>query len=109
MSTRVRNAYQPSFSVIVDPADQIREMVHQQVRGAALSLIQGLLMEEVEVLCGKVFSRKGLEGYRRGGSDPGSVILQGQRIAVKKPRVKRAGKEAELQTYSRDMIFFRSE
>ena len=100
MSTRVRNAYQPSFSVIVDPADQIREMVHQQVRGAALSLIQGLLMEEVEVLCGKVFSRKGLEGYRRGGSDPGSVILQGQRIAVKKPRVKRAGKEAELQTYA---------
>jgi putative transposase len=100
MSTRIRNSYQPSFSIVTDPADQIREMVHQQVRGAALSLVQGLLMEDVEALCGKVFSRKGLEGHCRGGSDPGSVILQGQRIAVKKPRVKKAGKEVELQTYA---------
>jgi hypothetical protein len=57
-------------------------------------------MEEVEALCGKAFSRKGLQRQHRAGSDPGSVILQGQRIAVKKPRVKKAGKEVELETYA---------
>ena len=100
MSTKVRGNYQPSFSIVQDPADQIREMIQQQVRGAALSMIQGLLLEEVERLCGKAFSRKVEEGCRRGGSDPGSVIVQGQRVAVKKPRVKKAGKEVELESYA---------
>lgn len=100
MSTKVRGIYQPSFSIIQDPADQIREMIQQQVRGAALSMIQGLLLEEVERLCGQAFSRKGEEGCRRGGSDPGSVIMQGQRVAVKKPRVKKAGKEVGLESYA---------
>jgi putative transposase len=100
MNTKIRNKYQSSFSSIVDPADQIRKMIHQQVRGAALSLVQGLLLEEVEALCGRAFSRKGIEGHLRGDSDPGSVILQGQRMAVKKPRVKKAGKEVELETYA---------
>ena len=100
MSTKIRKINQPSFSIIEDPTDQIREMIHQQVRGAALAMVQGLLLEEVETLCGKAFSRKGGEGLRRGGSDPGSVILQGQRVGVKKPRVKKAGKEVELETYA---------
>ena len=100
MSTKNRSSHQPSLSIIQDSTDQIREMIHQQVRGAALSMIQGLLLEEVETLCGKVFSRKGAKGVRRGGSDPGSVVLQGQRVAVKKPRVKKAGKEVELETYA---------
>ncbi|MFZ9594978.1 MAG: hypothetical protein ACO3A2_02760 [Bdellovibrionia bacterium] len=88
MSTRVRSTYQPRFSQIIDPTDQIRDLIQSQVRGTALALIQGLFMEEVETLCGKVFSRKGSAGYHRGGSDPGSVCLQGRRIAVKKHRVK---------------------
>lgn len=100
MSTKIRKIIQHSFSVVTDSADQIREMIEQQVRGAALSMIQGLLLDEVERLCGKAFSRKGADGFYRGGSDPGSVILQGQRVAVKKPRIKKAGKEAELETYA---------
>jgi putative transposase len=36
----------------------------------------------------------------RNGSDPGSVILQGQRVSVRKPRVKRAGKDVKLESYS---------
>ena len=56
MSTKVRGIYQPSFSINQEPADQAREMIQQQVRGAALSMIQALLLEEVERLCGKSFS-----------------------------------------------------
>jgi hypothetical protein len=68
-------------------------------------------MEEVEALCGKAFSRKGSEGHRRGGSDPGSVILQGQRIAVKKPRLRRLERKwsFRLMLYCKDMTYSRNE
>jgi putative transposase len=100
MSTKVRNLYQPSLSIVEDSTDQIRQMIHQQVRGAALAMIQDLLLDEVASLCGPTFSRKGKEGLHRGGSDPGSVILEGKRIAIKKPRARKAGKDIELQSYA---------
>ncbi len=100
MSTKLRRQYQPSFHTIQDSKSQIRELVAQEMRDAALALIHGLFFEEIEQLCGPRFSRKGEEGHHRGGSDPGSVILEGQRIAVKKGRVKKNGKGVELQSYS---------
>ena len=92
--------FQPSFSLVQDTFSQIREMVGSQMRGAALDLLHGLFREEVERLCGMPFSRKGEAGFHRGGSDPGSVILQGQRVAVKKQRVKKNGEEVVLESYA---------
>lgn len=100
MSTKVRRAFQPAFHVVQDVRSQIRERIRNEMRDSALALVHGLFMEEVEALCGPSFSRKGAEGFHRGGSDPGSVILEDQRVRVKKPRVKRAGKDVELQSYA---------
>jgi putative transposase len=100
MSTKIRRSDQPSLSIIQDSTEHIREMIHEQVRGAALALIQDLLLDEVAQLCGPAFSRKGIEGFHRGGSDPVSVIFDGKRIAVKKPRVRKAGQEVELERYA---------
>lgn len=100
MSTKVRKGYQPTLSMMTDSTDQMRVLIHQQARGAALALIQNLLQEEVVNLCGPAFSRKGPEGYHRGGSDPGSIILDGKRLAIKKPRVKKSGKDVELNSYA---------
>ena len=72
------NHSQSSFQVIQDSRSQIRELVARQMRDAALALIQGLFFEEIEHLCGPRFSRKGATGHHRGGSDPGSVLLEGQ-------------------------------
>jgi transposase-like protein len=91
--------FQPSFSLIQDTLSQIRATVESQMRGAALGLLYGMFREEQERLCGKPFSRKNGKCHR-GGSDPGSVILQGQRIAVKKPRVKADGEEITLESYA---------
>jgi putative transposase len=92
-------AFQPSFSLVQDTFGQIREAIGAQMRGAALELLYGMFQEEQERLCGKPFSRKDGK-YHRGGSDPGSVILQGQRVAVRKPRVKANGKEVTLDSYA---------
>jgi len=90
--------FQPSF--LQDAFSQIREMVQSQMRGSALTLMMELFNEEVESLCGKVYSRKKPGIYYRGGSDPGSVVLAGQRVAVKKPRVKSSDGEVGLSVYN---------
>lgn len=92
--------FQPSFSIVRDTFGEIRELVQSQMRGAALALLQDLFREEVTELCGSPFSRKNGRAHHRGGSDPGSVILAGQRIKVKKPRVKKLGEEAQLESYA---------
>jgi len=92
--------YQRSFQIIKDHTQEVREIVESKLRGAALAMVEGLFLEEIEKLCGPKFSRKKEELCHRGGSDPGSVILQGQRVQVSKPRLKREGEEIGLQTYS---------
>jgi transposase-like protein len=100
MGTRKRRENQSASSATADRLSEIRALVEQQMREAALALMHGLFLEEVEQLCGAPFSRKADGGHYRGGSDPGSVILAGQRIGVKKARVKRVGKDVELKSYA---------
>lgn len=99
-SIRNNSGFQQSFRLIKDVTTEIREMVEGELRGAAVAMVRGLFLEEMEKLCGPMFTRKGSEFCHRGGSDPGSVILQGQRVKLQKPRLKRGGKEVELQTYA---------
>lgn len=99
MSTKSRRVFQPAFEIVKDRRTQIRERVLGEMREAMLGLVHGLFLEEVQTLCGPVFSRKAPESCYRGGSDPGSVIVHGQRVKVKKPRVKACGKEVALTSY----------
>ena len=94
-----KQAYQPSFEVVKSVGEQIREIVECQMRHAALNMVYELFNEEVESLCGSMHSRKGNEAYHRGGSDPSSVLVQGQRIKIKKPRVRKDGEEVVLETH----------
>jgi len=99
MSTKVRRAIQPAFHVIDDIRSQIRERVRNELRDSAFKFVHGLFLEEAEALCGLPFSRKKEGDCHRGGWDPGSVILEGQRVAVQKARVKKNGKDVELDSY----------
>jgi putative transposase len=80
-------------------AGQIREHIEAQMRGAILATVYELFNQEVEELCGPVFARKGSALAHRAGSDPGSILAQGQRLGVKKPRAKKNGEEVELESY----------
>lgn len=91
--------FQPSFSIVKDRVSEIRDLVNVQMQGAAILLLQNLFKEEVDRLCGPLFSRKAADKFHRGGSDPGSVKLQGQQIQVKKPRVKSGDGEVQLESY----------
>lgn len=99
MSTKIRREFQSSFHVIQDARSQIREMVRDQMRDATFKFINGLFSEEMNFLCGEPFKHKTETQCLRGGWDPGSVMLEGQRMAVKKPRARKNGEDVELQTY----------
>ena len=58
-----------------------------------------MFKEEVDLLCGKAYSRNSEHTAQRAGSGQGSVIINGQRVSVKKPRVKVNGKEVQLRSY----------
>jgi transposase-like protein len=62
------------------------------------------MIEEVNELCGKSYSPKSDAGYRRGGSAPGYIVVNGKVEKIERPRVRKKtaqGKEveAELITY----------
>ncbi|MDH4267883.1 MAG: IS256 family transposase [Deltaproteobacteria bacterium] len=91
-----------------------RDTIEQMVRAQAVAYVAAIMEEEVTALCGRPFARKlSAKLNHRGGSDTGSVVLSGSRVQVKKPRVRNADGELQLQSYAAlsntdnlgDMIF----
>lgn len=88
------------LQLLKDTQSEMRAMIELQFRNMTLNMVNDFFRQEVAQLCGKPFERKSNELCHRAGSDPGSVIVQGQRMKVKKPRVKQNGAEVELESYS---------
>ena len=75
----------------VDPEllrSALQEGMHERMRVAALQVLYQIFAEEVQSLCGKRYSRPTDDAPRRAGSDKGSVFWSGQKIVVKKSRMK---------------------
>jgi putative transposase len=85
-----------------DVRSMTTEMLEAKVRSGAIDFVIRVMNEEVEQLCGSIFSHKAKGNLaRRGGSDKGSVSINGNRVSVTKPRVRKANKEYQLETYRR--------
>ncbi len=93
--------YQSQLQMVKNKHEKIRQLIAMQLEGATLKLVHDLFQEEVKRLCGKPFSHKKSEGLcHRGGSGKGSVILQGQRIRVQRPRLRKNKEEVPLESYT---------
>lgn len=67
-----------------------------------LMYIEEMLDAEVRALAGERYRRKeGGVSARRHGSNPGSVRMAGQRVALQVPRVRGEQGEVPLQAYGR--------
>ncbi len=77
---------------------EIQDAVHNYMKHRILDVIYRMFNDEVTKLCGPLYNRE--KECMRSGSDPGSVYAQGQRVSIRKPRVKKDGKDIKLQTYS---------
>lgn len=84
--------------------EQTRQLFQIHFRGQIRQALLDMMEEEAEGLCGPRYRPDRSRGYRRGGSDEGTIYLGGKRQKVKHPRIRRSngeGKEQEvgLRTY----------
>jgi len=78
------------------------EMLDAKVRSSATEYVIQVMNEEVENLCGSLFSHKSKVNLaHRGGNDKGSVSINGNRVSITKPRVRKNNKEIPLKTYQK--------
>jgi len=106
VSSRSRSVKQSESAVSwpeVDP--QVgRLALIQALVPLGLAAVAEALQAEVAQLAGAPYSRKGSQTpYRRWGQQPGSVMLQDQKLAIQVPRVRNVntGSEQPLTTYQR--------
>jgi transposase-like protein len=66
---------------------QVREELRTRMRLSVINVIGQLFEEEKGELCGMPWSRKGPGQARSGGSEAGSIYLEGRRMPVRYPRV----------------------
>lgn len=74
------------------------------LRGSIRETAIRVISAEVEMLCGEAYQPGGGCGYQRAGSAPGSILYEGRKQKVKRPRIRKKisdGKteEARLQSY----------
>lgn len=106
--TRQTDSNQLKFS---PTSKDLQDLLKARCKEAALQLGVDLLEQEVRELCGEPYSRKDGQGFYRGGSEESSMILDGGKVSFRRPRVRKDGKEAGLQTLERlrDQDFLDSE
>lgn len=79
--------------------EQIREELRTRMRASMMDVVYELFEEEREQLCGKPWARKEPGQGRRGGTEKGSVYLEGHRVPVRYPRVANGHGSRGVRTY----------
>lgn len=79
------------------------EVLHEELYGVVTRLgllaLQGMLLHEVEGLCGPRYGRGQGDRPSRSGTTAGSLALGGRRVEVQRPRVRHDGREVPLKTW----------
>jgi hypothetical protein len=84
--------------------EESSEVFRDLLRGVVRETIVGVMAREVEMLCGPSYRPASMKDCSRAGSAAGSVLFEGRREAVKRPRVRQrmadgSTAEAELVAY----------
>jgi transposase-like protein len=79
--------------------EQLHEELYGVVTRLGLLALEGMLQCEVEALCGARYGRGQGDRPARSGTARGSLALGGRRVEVRRPRVRKDGKEVHLETW----------
>lgn len=71
------------------------------VLGAGFGVLQALLEQEREQLCGKRYKHDAARTASRAGYAPGELVLGGRRVTVRRPRVRSKDGEIPLPSWER--------
>jgi putative transposase len=89
---------QLAFAAMLDA----RATLHDAIVSAGMGVLSAMLEEERAQLCGPRYAHQLDRSATRSGHTDGELALGGQRIRVRRPRVRSAdGKEVKLETWDR--------
>lgn len=87
----------PMMQTLESLYEFMQESVDQQVKEAGLLIYKAYIDDEFKKLTGERYSRR--EEAGRWGKESGYVFMGGQRKSIERPRVRKDGKEVQLETY----------
>ena len=90
------------LEMVVEGINGIKDSLEQELKGIPLMVMQAMMNLEIESVAGPKYKHQKDRQYIWWGSNPGSVMLEGQKIKIKVPRAsEKQTKEAyPLKTYS---------
>ncbi|MCP4380334.1 MAG: IS256 family transposase [bacterium] len=80
-------------------ASVIRENLYEFVVQEGMKALDTMLEQDRERLCGAAHSKGAEDDPVRWGATHGRLVMGGQRVVARKPRVRKAGKEVALPTW----------
>ena len=84
---------------LADIAQRLRNGVDHMLFEAELQLLQLIMEDEVSWLTGARYKRGEGHALARWGGAPGSVIIQGQKIPLERPRIRNGNSDVKLGSY----------
>jgi putative transposase len=79
----------------------IQTALLERAKQAALTMAVALLEQDAEALCGQRYERKSAGLGYRGGHEQTSIVVEGARYAVRRPRVRQNNREVPLPTQAK--------
>jgi putative transposase len=84
---------------LAEIAQKLRSGVSQFLLQAQLQLVSLIMEEEIDWMTGPAYERGGEKEVRRWGNQDGSVVINGQKVPVQRPRARGERGEVKIGSY----------
>ena len=84
----------PLVDILIDTQAELQELVV----ASGLKVLEAMLEEDRAAVCGPRYAHQPARQASRTGHTPSQVVLGGRKVAIRRPRARRAGEEVPLPT-----------
>ena len=84
----------PLVDILIDTQAELQELVV----ASGLKVLEAMLEEDRAAVCGPRYAHQPARQAYRTGHTPSQVVLGGRKVAIRRPRARRAGEEVPLPT-----------
>ena len=84
----------PLVDILIDTQAELQELVV----ASGLKVLEAMLDEDRAAVCGPRYAHQPARQASRTGHTPSQVVLGGRKVAIRRPRARRAGEEVPLPT-----------
>ena len=82
----------PLVDILIDTQAELQELVV----ASGLKVLEAMLEEDRAAVCGPRYAHQPARQAHRTGHTPSQVVLGGRKVAIRRPRARRAGEEVPL-------------